>query len=77
VAFLASERVAGNISGATFTVDGGYSTELHWTRQPITMRKYCPATKPRNGTLLAEQPATVDGVAECSPPSRTADQVAE
>ncbi|HEX8865884.1 MAG TPA: SDR family oxidoreductase, partial [Lentzea sp.] len=29
VAFLASDRVAGNITGATFTIDGGYSTELH------------------------------------------------
>ncbi|GAB3164996.1 SDR family NAD(P)-dependent oxidoreductase [Amycolatopsis sp. NPDC004378] len=28
-AFLASDRVAGNITGATFTLDGGYSTETH------------------------------------------------
>jgi NAD(P)-dependent dehydrogenase (short-subunit alcohol dehydrogenase family) len=28
-AFLASDRVAGNITGATFTVDGGYTTETH------------------------------------------------
>lgn len=28
-AFLASDRVAGNITGATFAIDGGYSTETH------------------------------------------------
>jgi NAD(P)-dependent dehydrogenase (short-subunit alcohol dehydrogenase family) len=29
VAFLASDRVAGNLTGATLTVDGGFSTETH------------------------------------------------
>ncbi|MEU8639879.1 SDR family oxidoreductase [Amycolatopsis sp. NPDC048633] len=29
VAFLASDRVAGNITGATLALDGGYSTETH------------------------------------------------
>jgi NAD(P)-dependent dehydrogenase (short-subunit alcohol dehydrogenase family) len=28
-AFLASDRVAGNITGAAFAIDGGYSTETH------------------------------------------------
>jgi NAD(P)-dependent dehydrogenase (short-subunit alcohol dehydrogenase family) len=28
-AFLASDRVAGNITGATVTIDGGYTTETH------------------------------------------------
>ncbi|MCR6487427.1 SDR family oxidoreductase [Amycolatopsis sp. OK19-0408] len=28
-AFLAADRVAGNITGATFALDGGYSTEIH------------------------------------------------
>jgi NAD(P)-dependent dehydrogenase (short-subunit alcohol dehydrogenase family) len=28
-AFLASDRVAGNITGATFAIDGGFSTETH------------------------------------------------
>ncbi|WP_439380783.1 SDR family NAD(P)-dependent oxidoreductase [Amycolatopsis lexingtonensis] len=28
-AFLAADRVAGNITGATFTLDGGYTTETH------------------------------------------------
>ena len=29
VAFLASDRVAGNITGATLAIDGGYATETH------------------------------------------------
>jgi len=29
VAFLASDRVAGNITGATLAIDGGYATEIH------------------------------------------------